>query len=507
MEMRDASHPGSCSISASAALPGSEVELPRAWLAEWRAAAVGSSRALLQRPAAAIVVSTLLFTAGLLVGPFHRMLQGCPTVAFGDWPVRQVASLTAGRSGIEAWLRLLAIHSSKLAFVSACVVVIAVARRWPKARDSATFVVGAGWALAAIGWQFVTSAVAVAAVVHYGLRRLHSHLAMAITAAMLLALFKYFVSFPSMDTNDVLRNASQGAMSAAAGLGACRLVLYAFEVRSVPRKARSFMTVLAYSPIGLFLWPGDPALISYLTYSTKLPQEQLDRTGARQLYRSGFKFLGLALVLRVLFAAMPRGAAFLEVPFDLQVIVVLAVLAASYLRLSLTADFVCGMSCLAGYDAPDTFASPLLAENPIVFWQSWNIHVLSFLRRAFIFPVVKKSRSLLLTIVAGMAGTVLFHTVLIGLAMGPTMTLFAIFLGQAKTFAATGMIIILGIPFYGHAKAKTHPLPIRLSMAAGTQLSMALLFFPLIHLIYPFAHWPHDRSALFWWDLIQHPLR
>jgi D-alanyl-lipoteichoic acid acyltransferase DltB (MBOAT superfamily) len=149
-----------------------------------------------------------------------------------------------------------------------------------------------------------------------------------------------------------------------------------------------------------------------------------------------------------------------------------------YLRISLVADFAYGLSCFAGYHLTDAFDAPFLAENPINFWQTWNLPVLSFLRRAFIFPLARRRRSLTVTVIAGMVGSALMHAVINWLKAGHDLSVARV-LGNLQNnaiyYTATGLVLAMGIPFY--QAVNTRRLPTRILMAVITQTGMALLFF------------------------------
>ena len=407
----------------------------------------------------------------------HHLIDQLPIATFGQ--VSQ--ELFLGQWHLDRYFgrplaNSLALRSSLMLFLISSASVIAVARRHPRHRNAATILGGTAWILFAVGWQFALGVLVVAGIIHYGFRRMNSYLAMLITCALLLILLKFFVPRP---------RSSVGTMASVA-VGALRLIMYAFETSSVPREERSFSTVLAFSPLGLFLWPADPLMTSYLMFSTKVSREKLDNQGAAQLYRCGLKYLLMVGLVRFLVASLPPNSAVWDAGVGTFLGAFFLAPAVFYLRISLVADFAYGLASFAGFHLADAFKSPLTAENPIGFWQDWNVPVVSFLRRAFIFPLARRWPSLLLSIVAGMSGSVCVHVMLAGLRAGRLFTLKSVywpFLHESGQYFATGLVLAVGIRFYQYSEPRKFS--IRILHWIATQTAMAWLLFGTLHEICP----------------------
>lgn len=273
---------------------------------------------------------------------------------------------------------------------AACVL---AARQWPAGRDPIVASVGVVFFLYVTNWQFVVTALAVCFVVNRWARRVPPTVAMIATAATMLGAFVVFVP-----------KTPNPAVNGGLAWAAMRMSYYAFESKAIKRKNRSLWSMLAYAPFTVLLAPGDPPMLSFLTYHSTRPRPFLDALGGRALYRSVLKlhlFLLYTLVLRRHVEAGSDGLHFLAqlvCPYIL-----------FYLMLSASADLCTGLSNLAGYYAPDGFDRPFFAMTPIHVWFRWNVHVLGFLRQTVILPIARQRRSLALIVVAGLAASVLLH--------------------------------------------------------------------------------------------------
>lgn len=428
-------------------------------------------------PAAAIFAWVALFLCGFWLAQARDAQP--PLYRVPDW--LEVDS-TAENAGVYTWLRSALGTSTgwvrlpaKLLFVIVACIAIAIARRWPKRRDLATVVLGAAWVSAAVGPAYAASMLTLTVLIYATGRRLNPHLCMAVTTLLLLAIYRIVPMNRSWST--------------CALFASCRLIMYAFEVSTVPNRRRSLLTTLAYSPVGLLLWPSEPPMTSYITYATPRDRGLLDKRGATQLVRSGAKYVALEGVLAGLTLCLPFGAIGFSGNATGVMVALVAAPVVFYLRVSFVADLAYGLSSLAGYDAPDAFDFPLLAKNPIVFWQTWNIPVMSFLRRVFIFPVARRYRSLFPTILAGMVGSAFIHIVfgVIFVARsvgGHALTwsaLLAVTKAEVLGFATLGGILVLGIPFY-RARAETFRATHVVQWFA-TQLLMAVALFPTFRFV------------------------
>lgn len=277
-----------------------------------------------------------------------------------------------------------------LALAAACVLVV---RRWTAVRDPVIAVVGVGFAFYVTNWEFVVTALVVGIAIHRWARRLPSGIAMVATAGVMFAAFMVFVP-----------KTGNAAVNGGLAWASLRMGYYAFESKAIKKRNRSLWSLFAYAPFTVLLWPGDPPMLSYLTYTSPRPRAFLDALGGRALYRSVVKlhlFLLYDLVLRTW---IDGGTDTLH--FGAQLIRPYIVL---YLMLSASADLCTGVSNLAGYYAPDAFDKPFLSMTPIHLWFRWNVHVLGFLRQAVILPIARRRRSLGLIVLAGLLASSLLH--------------------------------------------------------------------------------------------------
>lgn len=419
---------------------------------------------LSKRPFIIIFTVVILYLLGSLMAAVHPTVSELPIPHQNGWPVFIVFQLLHLQDFLSGPIALrLALRLPMLLFFLICGITILVARRWPQWRNLATVIAGVLWLQTCVSWPYLVCVSLVIAIVHFGFRKINSHLSMLLTFGMLLVCFK-MAPFGS------------AAMTLMA-LGGMRVLMYAFEVSSIPPNSRSFLSAMAYSPVGIFLSPGEPPMTSYLGYTSPVAQQSLDEKGSLQLLRSALKYLILVFLFWVLLPMLPARTSLSEASIGLRMIAFAAPMIVLFLRLSIVSDMACGLSCLAGYHAIDGFHYPLLAENPIDFWIHWQIPMLSFIRRAFIFPIAKYRRSLALAIAAGMLGAMYFHCANALLSVGEALTWEKtgnILLNQGSHYAATGLLIVLGIPFYKNRKSRK-PI-VRLLFLVLTQLAMMWTF-------------------------------
>jgi hypothetical protein len=311
----------------------------------------------------------------------------------------------------------LPLAESKALFLLGCLAVIVTARLKRSLRDPLHLLLGATWFTLAWGWQYTAGMTAVALFVYFLSGRLHPHLAMLATAVLLLFGARYLFGNAASETGGLRFSA----------LTAARLVYYAFELRAIPRARRSLLSFFVYAPFSLLLWPG-PAMLSYITWTTPKPQEELDRLGARQLVRAAAKTLACAMVLVVTHEQLPQAARIL-IPYPLL-----------FLTLSMRQDLAAALCNFAGHHAPNPFNWPLLADTPFELWRRWGVPLVDFLRRAFIFEAARRHRSIIVIAAAGMGGSALYHAFYGAFFAGPDMKL-----GPALT--TIGNYFAIGVPF------------------------------------------------------------
>ncbi len=351
---------------------------------------------------------------------------------------------------------------SKGLFFVGCLSVIGVARLAPRARDPVHLAFGVAWFVAVCGWQYAAGLLVVALVVHYAGHRLHPHVAMFGVAALLLAGARWlFGTVPP------------GARMSL-GLAGLRMVYYAFELRAIRRPARSVVSMLAYAPFSLLLWPG-PTQLSYLTYTTSRPRAELDALGARQVLRGAAKLIACALLLRLAHGRLPDIAQFPALPFALQALLVLIVYPIFFLQLSIRQDVAAALCNFAGHYAPNSFRWPFLAANPFEFWRRWNVHVVDFLRRAFIYEAARRVRSMVVMVLAGMAGSVFYHAFKSSFIAGPDMDWRNALFIAASYLGLAAAILIVTIPLDKYQKRFGRALNVALTVVS--QVSFAVVTF------------------------------
>jgi hypothetical protein len=297
-------------------------------------------------------------------------------LAYEQWAAHESETIFPGSDRLTL--------EKKLCVIVPALAVVGFARAWPRLRDEATLVIGVGFAFWAYGWEHVVVFGTITALAHFVLRKLAPWPSMLLAACALLALESLYVP-------------AYHFLPEGAAWAGVRIVYYAYEASAVPAKKRSIVRALAYGPFNMLMAPGNPPMLSYLTYSSDRSRTDLDALGARQLFRAAAKLVLFCIVTYQRLAQTPGVSWFLH-PY-----VIL------YLAWSAEADFTSGLSNWSGYYAPDAFDNPFVSASMFDFWQRWNVHVLFFLRQAFILPVARKKRSLLLCVIAGMTGTWLVH--------------------------------------------------------------------------------------------------
>lgn len=335
----------------------------------------------------------------------------------------------------------------KLQFLGAAVLYLLGTRLWPAARDYLNVLFGLTCALYVFNWQYVASMLVLAALIRHTFHLLSPWLAMLLTGALLVATFLTLI--PRFSPSPL-----------GAAWTSARLLFYAYELRAIPKKQRSLIALLAYSPFSFPLFSGEPPMMSYLTYRTRRPKEQLDALGSRQLVRSA----GKLLLLDFIYVTTPYWGAIPGVSWFIRPYVIF------YLVLSLCADFATALSNLSGYYAPDAFDNPFVATTPFDFWRRWNIPFLFFLRQTLIYPLGRRYRSILVSVIAGMVGTHVLH-MYPGVVASHRMP---DFLWWGKKFAVSVAVFLPFVPVY--SRVERWPLPARLVMIAITQVLQAWEF-------------------------------
>jgi hypothetical protein len=299
-------------------------------------------------------------------------------------------------------------------------VLTAVSHIKPKLRDITYLLLGIGWTVALTGWQQALAIGALALVVYYAFPRLNSHLALILTMGLALVIAKLGL----LQISESIPNLF--------GFAAMRLAYFAFEQRTLLPGERSLPRMLGYSPFGFTLGLG-PQLVSYSTLFDGKPRESLTALGVRQLFRSGLKFIVYFYLQTQLWHVLPdlRDLGHLSLPWRAFSLVTPYCLI--YLEFSAFADLGAGICNLAGFHAPDAFDNPLLARDPLSYWHKWNLLVLDFLRRVFIFDSLKWFRARfktkgtaplwIVTIVVGFSTTKVIHLSWIWIRGGPIMNI------------------------------------------------------------------------------------
>jgi hypothetical protein len=244
-----------------------------------------------------MIFVSLLLGAGLLAAGL--------SLGHGAWVVDSQPS--------AARLLDLSLELSKAVFFGGCLLVIATSRFLPRARDAVHLALGLLWFTLVCGWQYTAGMAVVSLIVYAIAGRLHPHLAMLTTVALLLVGARFAFGNQPLQA---------GAVALPVSLAAMRLFYYAFELRAVRRTRRSLVSMLAYAPFSLLLWPG-PTQLSYLTFTSERPRAELDRLGARQFLIAGAKLFALALAIRLCRYLLPDTAQFGRLSFASQLVFVL----------------------------------------------------------------------------------------------------------------------------------------------------------------------------------------
>jgi D-alanyl-lipoteichoic acid acyltransferase DltB (MBOAT superfamily) len=351
----------------------------------------------------------------------------------------------------------------------ACAAVVWSARGFPRLRDVINIVAGSAWLLAVCGWQYTGGLLLVALLIFYTAGRMSSHLAMLLSAALLLAGACYLFGTQPLGVGGRIF----------VGLTAGRLIYYAFELSAIRPSKRSLLTFLSYAPLGLLLWPG-PTMLSYMTFTTVRPREELDRLAGKQLLTAGAKLLAFALLLRAIRSGIPDVGRFPELPFTTQVLIILSVPAMFFFSLSVRQDFAASMCNFAGYYAPSSFHAPFLAENPFEMWRRWNVHIVDFLRRAFIYPAVRWRRSAVVAAFTGLGGSGLYHLFEHNFLAGPEMDWLPSIARIGFHAVVNIAVLLLVIPI--DLRRKDLSWPARVLLTAVTQLGACVLVFCIVPL-------------------------
>jgi hypothetical protein len=410
-------------------------------------------------PWLALIAGAALFAVGLALGGDEWMIRAQPSAArILDWSL-----------GV----------SKGLYFVAALSVVV-IARLWPRARDPVHLALGLAWFVAVCGAQYAAGLMAVALAVHWLGHRLHPHVAMACVAAALLAGARF-----------VFGELPPGAKMSL-GLAGLRMIYYAFELRAVRRSRRDVVSMLAYAPFSLLLWPG-PTQLSYLTYTSTRPRAELDALGARQSLRGAAKLIACALLLRYVHERLPDIRAFESLTFSKQALLVLLPYPLFFLQLSIRQDVAAALCNFAGHYAPNSFRWPFLATNPFDFWRRWNVHVLDFFRRAFIYEAARRVRSVVVMIFAGMIGSVLYHAFKSSFIAGRDMNLGPVVWIAGSYLGLAAGILVITIPLDKYHDRLS--LPWTIAFGVLSQLSFAVITFIFMPEIF-FGPLPRPAACL-----------
>jgi hypothetical protein len=400
----------------------------------------------IERPMVALPLSAMLGALALHVGADMWMIQSQPTSArpFG-----------------------VSIEVAKAVFVGGCLAVVLAARWTPRARDAVHLLLGIAWFTAVCGWRFSIGMALISVAVYALADRVHPHLAMLLTALLLLAgAYRWLGTQPSQ----------HGAIRFTA-FAAARLVYYAFEVRAIPRRRRSLLRFLIYTPFSLLLWPG-PTMLSYQTYTSERPRPVLTAMACRQVLGGSAKLLGCALLLRLALAQLPSVASFASLSFGVQACWVLLAYPLLFFSLSIRQDLAASLCNFAGYYAPDAFARPFLAVTPFEVWRRWNVHQVGFLRLAFIYEAARRHRSLIVIAAAGMFGSGVYHVFYRSFTAGPEMAWQAALATMGSYFAVGVPLLLVFLPI--EKRRRQLSAPARVVSTLITQLVIAVMTFAAV---------------------------
>jgi hypothetical protein len=388
-----------------------------------------------------------------------------------------------------------ATHAGALAsqgvFFVAAAALVACSRRWPRLTDPLDIALGVAWITVACGPHFSIYLLVLSLFVYHGLRGLQPLVAFFVTVAV--ALLLVYVMIPE----SALALEGWRHPWPVLCLGECvmRVAQYAFEASAIPARRRSAVAFLSYGAFSFSLWSG-PTWLSYLTSRTPEPQRDLDRLGCRQLLRAGAKVICFVGLLRLVVAFLPDRAAFPDLSPGAQVALLAAPYVSFFLFLSLNADFGCAVSNLTGRHAPDAFRWPLLAAGPFDYWRRWNIHMLDFLRRAFIYPTALRFRGSLFAVIAfGMGGSWIVHSALSVVKQGPKMDLVAALIRNGMAALPFVILLILALPIERRAQRRRRPF---LALILPWQIIASVLMFPTMDNIYTWQGHRRVPSSTYW---------
>jgi D-alanyl-lipoteichoic acid acyltransferase DltB (MBOAT superfamily) len=133
------------------------------------------------------------------------------------------------------------------------------------------------------------------------------------------------------------------------------------------------------------------------------------------------------------------------------------------------------MSNFAGHHAPNAFRWPLLATHPIELWRRWNVHVVDFLRRAFIYEAARRNRSAIVMVFAGMAGSALYHGFKLLFIGGANMSGSVLLSTAVSYLGIMGGIMLVTIPLDKYRDQ--FKLPTKIALGVVLQLTLALIGF------------------------------
>lgn len=404
---------------------------------------------LFERPWLALLVGGALFVLAQTVGGDEWLVVSQPTAArlFGG-----------------------SVRQSQALFFAGCLLVVAAGRWLPAWRERVHVVLGAAWFFGVCGFHYGLGLVAVTILVHCFGARLHSHVAMFLAAALLLVGARFV--FGPMPANRLWLC-----------MVSLRIVYYAFELRSIRRSQRSLIAALAYGPFSLLLWPG-PMMISYLTYASTRPRAELDRLGAQQLLAGAGKLVLMALLLGVLHRAFHSAAELAQLSRLARAGVVLSAYPLVFFSISVRQDLAAALCNFSGHYAPSSFHLIFLADTPVEHVRRWNVHVVDFLRRTFVYETARHWRSMLVLILAACLGTTLFHTFMGAIIDGPDMKLGETASASLHFLARVAAGMMIGVPIARRRRAKKWWSTLLLTVL--TQLGAALMFFTF-----------HNRTQLY----------
>jgi D-alanyl-lipoteichoic acid acyltransferase DltB (MBOAT superfamily) len=201
------------------------------------------------------------------------------------------------------------------------------------------------------------------------------------------------------------------------------------------------------------------------------PRAELDRLAARQLVTFAAKLLALIGMWTLISRLLPAIETFQAQPFHVQLVMILPAYVLFFLHTA-RQDLAAAFANLAGHYTPSPYRYPLLASNPVDYFRRWNIHVVEFIRRVFIYPVARRVRSVILVALSAMAGSALFHLFLREVALGPRMNWRAVAQTPILIHFVVGMLLALTLPAFSRRRTPL-PLAARVGLILVTQLALA----------------------------------